>query len=92
MLLQERATDSFIANLVLEASHGRLSLAAYVDVTGPHPAAAAPRHPGTQPATLGDELLTRLPKLADPPAVDDGVEHRLQVAEPQGAHAERVED
>lgn len=74
------------------ASHGRLRLAAHVDVAGPHPAVGAARHPGAQSAGFGDELLAGLSELPDPPAVDDGVEDRLQVAEPQGADAHRVED
>lgn len=80
------------AHLVLLVSHSRLSLTAHVDVAGPHSPAAPARHSRTQSAALGDELLTGLPELSDPPAVDDGVEDRLQVAEPQSADADWVED
>lgn len=81
-----------INRLSLRASHSWLSLAAHVDVARPHPPAAPARHSGTQSAALGNELLTGLPELSDPPAVDDGVEDRLQVAEPQGSYADWVED
>lgn len=46
---------------------------------------------GTQPTAFGNELLTGLPELSDPPAVDDRIKDRLQVAEPQSAYADGVE-
>ena len=74
------------------ASYCRLALAAAdVDVTGPYSPPAPPGHLGAEATGLGHELQARLPELADPPAVDDGVEDGLQVAEPQRAHAHRVE-
>lgn len=85
-------TRKHLAEGSVAVSHSRLSLATHINVAGPHSPVAPAWHSGTQPAAFGDELLTGLPELADPPAVDDGVEHRLQVAEPQSADAHRVED
>lgn len=53
---------------------------------------APARHSGTQSAAFGHELLAGLPELSDPPAVDDGVEHGLQVAQPQRSDAHWVEE
>lgn len=73
-------------------SHSWLRLTANIDIAGPHSSVAPARHSGTQSAAFRNELLTGLPELPDPPAVDDGVEDRLQVAEPQSAYADGVED
>lgn len=74
------------------ASHRRLCLTAHVDVAGPHSPVGPARHSGTQSAGFGNELLAGLSELPDPPAVDDRIKDRLQVAEPQGAYADRVKD
>lgn len=74
------------------ASHRRLDLTAHVDVAGPHPPVGPARHSGTQSAGFRKELLAGLSELPDPPAVDDGIKDRLQVTEPQGPSADRVED
>lgn len=44
----------------------------------------------TKSAAFGDELLTGFPEFSDPPAVDDRIEHCLEVTEPQGTYADWV--
>lgn len=74
------------------ASHRRLCLTAHVDVAGSHPPVGPASHSRTQSAGFRNELLAGLPELPDPPAVDDRIKDRLQVAEPQSTDADRVED
>lgn len=73
-------------------SHRRLAFTADIDIAWSDSSVAAARDLWAQPTAFGNELLTGLPELPDSPAINDWVEHCLEVAQPQSAYADGIKD